>query len=46
MTSFIPLKACNFLNEFESLSLRPFSFIDETKKRTHFKASIPEQILG
>ncbi|MEI4790950.1 N-acetylglucosamine-6-phosphate deacetylase [Bacillus sp. FJAT-53060] len=46
MTSFIPLNACNFLNEFESLSLRPFSFIDETKKRTHFKASIPEQILG
>ncbi len=32
MTSFVPLKACHFLNELENLSMKPFSFIDETKK--------------
>ncbi|MER1273012.1 N-acetylglucosamine-6-phosphate deacetylase [Bacillus velezensis] len=45
MTSFVPLKACHFLNELENLSMKPFSFIDETKKRAHFKAPAPELIL-
>ncbi|APQ51288.1 hypothetical protein BAJT_16055 [Bacillus velezensis] len=26
-------------------SMKPFSFIDETKKRAHFKAPAPELIL-
>ncbi len=46
MTSFVPLQACNYLHTLENLSIKPFSFIDETKKRTHFKAPVPELVLA
>ncbi|ADC52149.1 putative N-acetylglucosamine-6-phosphate deacetylase (plasmid) [Alkalihalophilus pseudofirmus OF4] len=46
MTSFVPLRSCNYLSTLENLSFKPFSYMDETKNRLHFKAYVPELVMA
>ncbi|MWC28623.1 N-acetylglucosamine-6-phosphate deacetylase [Paenibacillus sp. MMS18-CY102] len=46
LTSFVPLQAAGYLNGQDQRSAQPFSFIDETKTRNHFKANVPEFVLA
>ena len=45
LTSFVPLREAHYLKQLKSREIIPFSFVNETKIRTHFKASNPELVL-
>ncbi|MBN8211109.1 N-acetylglucosamine-6-phosphate deacetylase [Bacillus sp. NTK071] len=46
LTSFVPLRASNYLSTLEKASVKPFSYFDETKTRMHFKSPIPELVMA
>lgn len=45
LTSFTPLREAHHLNQLKSREIVPFSFVDETKTRTHLTTTNPELIL-
>ncbi|PZD95565.1 N-acetylglucosamine-6-phosphate deacetylase [Paenibacillus sambharensis] len=44
MTSFVPLRACGYLDVLERMDFKPYSYMDETKTRHHFKARMPQLV--